>query len=165
MPVSTARARLRAAISEKVVPVLLSKGYQGPSELKGNALVHEYRRSTPQGTHVLEIQFEKYQRPRFAINLYVEPPGGMESLTRNGGTITTGRLKARPGATTRSWFRADRSWWEQMILRHSDTVENEAVELCLSLLPEVEAWWSSQRASPHITSWPVKYVAQQTAGI
>src|SRR5881296_171896 len=106
MPMATARARLRAALSEKLVPVLLSNGYRGPSELKGNALVHEYRRSTSQGTQVLEIQFEKYQLPRFVINLYVEPPGGMQSLTRNGGKIVSGRLKARPGGTTRSWFRA-----------------------------------------------------------
>jgi hypothetical protein len=165
MPVSTARARLRAVVSEKLVPVLLARGYQGPSELRGNVLVHEYRQATTQGTHVLEIQFEKYQRPRFAINLFVEPPGGMESLTRNGGTIISGRLKARPGATTASWFRADRSWWERVILRRSGTLENEAVELCLSLLPEVEAWWGTQRASPHILSWPVNYVAQQAAGI
>lgn len=152
-------------MSAKVVPVLLSKGYQGPAEVTGNILVHEYRRATAQGTHVLEIQFEKHQRPRFVINLYVEPPGGMESFARSGGTIMSGRLKARSGPTTQSWFRADRSWWERMILRRSDTLENEAVELCLSLLPEVESWWSSQSPSPHISSWPVNYVAQQAAGI
>ncbi len=165
MPVTTARARLRAALSEGVVPALLSKGYRGPAELKGNALVHEYRRSTPQGTQVLEIQFEKYQLPRFVINLYVEPPGGMQTLKKTGGTIVSGRLKARPGATTRSWFRADRSWWERVVLRRGDTLEIEAVQLCLSLLPEVEAWWDTRNASPHISSWPVNYVAQNAAGI
>jgi len=165
MPVTTARAKLRAELSQRLVPVLLSKGDCGPSELKGNALVHEYQRSTAQGTQVLAIQFEKHQLPRFVINVYVEPPGGIQSLAQNGGTIISGRLKARPGATTRSWFRADRSWWQRMVLRRRDTLEKEAVELCLSLLPEVEAWWTSQTASPHISSWPVSYVSQSAAGI
>jgi hypothetical protein len=44
-----------------------------------------------------------------------------------------------------------------MILGRRDTLENEAVDLCLSLLPEMEAWWSTQRSSSHISSWPVKY--------
>jgi hypothetical protein len=145
--------------------VLLSKGYRGPSELKGNALVHEYKRSTAQGTQVLEIQFEKYQLPRFVVNLYVEPTSGIQSLTQSGGTIISGRLKARSGATTRSWFRADRSWWERTVFRRRGTLEKEAVELCLSLLPEVDAWWTSQTASPHISSLPVSYVSQSAAGI
>jgi len=164
MPVTTARARLRAALSEQLVPVLLAKGFRGPSELKGNSLLHEYRRVTPQGTHVLTIQFEKYQRPRFVLGFYVEPPEGMKNLMRSGGTIIAAQLRTRPGATTHAWFRADRSWWERVILRRSDTLENEAVQLCLSLLPEVEAWLSTGNTTPRISSWPVTYVAQ-TAGI
>src|SRR5882672_11398081 len=165
MPVTTARAKLRAELSQRLIPVLLFSGYRGPSELKGNALVHEYRRSAAQGTQVLEIQFEKYQLPRFVFNLHVEPLGGMQILTRDGGTIISGRFKARPGATTRSWFRADRSWWERVVLRRHATLENEAVQLCLSLLPEVEAWWGTHSSSPHISSWPVNYAAQNAAGI
>src|SRR2546422_4803335 len=68
MPVTTVRAKLRASLSKKLVPVLIAKGFRGPSDLKGNSLVHEYRRSTDQGTQVLEIQFEKRQLPRFVIN-------------------------------------------------------------------------------------------------
>jgi len=138
--------------------VLLAGGYRGPSEIKGNALVHEYRRTAPRGTQVLQIQLDKRELPRFIINLYVEPSEGMQAVMRDGGTIISGRLKARAGATSRSWFRADRSWWERVVLRRSDTLENEAVQQCLSLLPEVDAWWDTQSASPHISSWPVNYV-------
>jgi len=165
MPVTTVRAKLRASLSKKLVPVLIAKGFRGPSDLEGNSLFHEYRRSTDQGTQVLEIQFEKRQLPRFVINLYVEPLGGVKALMRKGGTIMSGRLKARMGATTRSWFRADRSWWKAMILGRRGTLENEAVDLCLSLLPEVEGWWATRRSSLHISSSPVNYVAENTAGI
>ena len=160
----TVRAKLRAALSERLVPALLSAGFRGPSTLKGNVLIHEYRRSTRTGTHVLSIQFEKHQLPRFVVNCHVEPPRGINDLMARGGTIMSGRLKAKPGPTTRSWFRADRSWWQREILRRRDTLENDAVDLCLSLLPEVEAWWVTQNASSHISSWPVKYVAQNAAG-
>src|SRR6266853_457837 len=129
MPVTTVRAKLRASLSKKLVPVLIAKGFRGPSDLEGNSLFHEYRRSTDQGTQVLEIQFEKRQLPRFVINLYVEPLGGVKALVRNGGTIMSGRLKARMGATTRSWFRADRSWWDAMILGRRGTIEHEAETL------------------------------------
>ena len=155
---------MRAALSERLVPVLLAKGFGGPAQLKGNNLLHEYRRVTPQGTHVLTVQFEKYQRPRFLLGFYIEPPGGMENLVRNGGTVMAAQLRARPGATTHAWFRADRSWWERVILHRNDTLENEAVQLCLSLLPEVEAWLSTHNTTLHISSCPVTYVAQ-TAGI
>jgi len=99
------------------------------------------------------------------INLYVEPLGGVKALMRKGGIIMSGRLKARMGVTTRSWFRADRSWWEAMIFGRRGTLENEAVDLSLSLLPEVEGWWATQRSSSHISSSPVNYVAENTAGI
>src|SRR2546425_4841439 len=84
MPVTTVRAKLRATLSKKLVPVLIAKGFRGPSDLEGNSLVHEYRRSTDQGTQVLEIQFEKRQLPRFVINLYVEPLGGVKALMVEG---------------------------------------------------------------------------------
>src|SRR5574341_452729 len=161
---TTVRAKLRAALSERLVPALLSAGFRGPSVLQGNALIHEYRRSTNAGTHVLSIQFEKHQLPRFVLNFHVEPPGGINDLMARGGTIMSGRLKAKPGSTTRSWFRADRPWWQRQILRRRDTLENNAVDLCLSLLHEVETWWTTQNASPHISSWPVRYVAQNAAG-
>lgn len=161
---TTARAKLREALSERLVPALLAKGFRGPASLNGNSLVHEYRRSAGALTHVLGIQFAKNQGPRFVVNLHVEPPEGIDSVMARGGTIVAGRLTARPGPTTRAWFRADRSWWERTILRRQDTLENEAADLCASLLPEVEAWWAAQKDSAHISSWPVKYAARDAAG-
>ena len=155
-PVTT-RSQLREALSEELVPVLLSAGFTGPSKISGNSLLHEYRRTTANGVHVLTIQLEKNQLPRFLLNLHVEPHEGMERLMAEGGTVVAGCLKARPGPGLRSWFRADRSWWERIVLRRTDTLEREAVRLCLAYLPEVEAWWSSQTPSQHVSSWPVTY--------
>lgn len=153
----TVRSKLRQALSEELVPVLLGCGFAGPPKIVGNSLLHEYRRITESGVHVLSIQLEKNQLPRFVLNLHVEPKEGIERVIAEGGTVISGCLKAKPGPRLNSWFRADRSWWQRVVLRKTDTLEREAVRLCLAYLPEVEAWWNAQAASEHIVSWPVRY--------
>jgi len=160
----TARSKLRQALSEELVPVLLNYGFAGPAKIGGNSLLHDYRRTTERGVHVLSIQLEKNRLPRFIINLHIEPMEGMERIMAEGGTVIAGCLKAKPGPWLRNWFRADRSWWERVILRKTDTVEREAVRLCLACLPEVEAWWDTQAPSQHIMSWPVKYPGTRAMG-
>lgn len=60
----TARSRLRQALSEQLVPVLLDSGFAGPATISGNSLLREYRRTTGTGVQVLTIQLEKNQLPR-----------------------------------------------------------------------------------------------------
>ena len=160
----TARSKLRQALSEELVPVLLNYGFAGPSKIGGNSLSHEYRRTTASGVHVVSIQLEKNQLPRFVLNLHIEPHEGIERVIAEGGTVISGCLKAKPGPWLKSWFRADRSWWQQVVLRKTDTLEREAVRLCLAYLPEVEAWWDTQAPSQHITSWPVRYRGSSVPG-
>ena len=144
-------------MSERLVPALFSRGFEGPRTIAGNALLHQYRRRTPQGTRVITIQLEKHGLPRFLLGLYVEPPEGMEKLIADGGVVISGHLKPGKGASSRSWFRADRSWWKHAIFGKQGTVEGDAVDLCVAMLGEVDAWWSDQVPSAHITVWPVKY--------
>lgn len=154
---STARSRLRAAVTGTLIPALRSLGFEGPASIDGQALLHEYRRASSRGTHVLVIQFEKYKRPRFVLNLHIDPPEGLEQLRAQGGTLVSGRVKAKPGPGLSSWFRADRPWWQRILLQKHDTTENDAVAFCVSLLPEVEAWWTALSPSAHIDAWPVRY--------
>ncbi len=164
MPQQTPRSRLRAALSERLVPALLSRGFEGPRTITGNALLHEYRRRTPQRTHVITVQLEKHGLPRFLLGFYVEPAEGMAKISSDGGVVISGHLKPKPGASSRSWFRADRSWWESVILRKHGTLEREAADSCVSMLGEVDAWWSHQVSSGHISAWPVEYPAPQNTG-
>jgi hypothetical protein len=160
----TARSKLRQALSEELVPVLLNRGFAGPAKIGGNSLLHEYRRTTESGVQVLSIQLEKNQLPRFVLNLHLEPKEGIERVIAEGGTVLAGCLKAKPGPWLRSWLRADRSWWQRVILGKTDTLEREAVRLCLASLPEVEAWWNTQAPSKHIMCWPVRYRGTSTTG-
>jgi hypothetical protein len=160
---ATTRARLIDGLTRDLVPLLLQAGFEGPASIRGNTLLHEYRRRAGNGTHVLTIQLEKRQRPRFLVLLHVEPPEGIEALTDAGGEITTGSLKPRPGPTSRSWFRADPPWWQRVFRATPPARAREAVEECVRLLPEVDAWWTRQTSSPHISSMVVKYAGNARA--
>jgi len=153
----SSRARLRAALSERLVPALLSRGFEGPQTITGNALLHEYRRRTTHGWHVLSVQLEKRGLPRFLLLFHTELLEGLERVIAHGGTVITGRLTPNPGTGSSSWFRADRPWWQRLILRRRDTLETETVERCIAMLKEVDAWWSNPVASDHIRVWPVNY--------
>jgi hypothetical protein len=148
---------------EELVPLLLAAGFEGPRKITGNSLLHEYRRRIPGAVQVLSIQLERNQLPRFLLVFHIEPPEGLARVIADGGTVLTGCLKPKTGAGLKNWFRADRPWW-QTALGRTDTLEREAVRLCVALLPEIEAWWSSQKPSPHIDCWPVEYPGTDTGG-
>ena len=145
----TARKRLREELSTRFVPLLRQRGFEGPARLAGNAVSHDFRRKAATGVQVLSIQFEKYQRPRCVLNLWVEPSEGIEEVLRRGGTVVQGRVTARPGSSTRDWFRADRPLW-QRLLGNTSTREREAVSEVVALLDELDRFWESQAASPHV---------------
>jgi hypothetical protein len=158
MKKQTTRAKLRELLTKRYVPLLFAAGFRGPEKISGNKLFHDFTRKVGEETHHLSIMFEKRQRPRFVIDLDIEPPGGYEPIVTNGGEVIQGRLTPVPERPfTRSWFRADPPWWKRMIFPHTPTRENEAVEECVRLWPEVEAWWAIRSDSKHIKALTVKY--------
>ena len=159
---TTERSELRAAIDGHLLPALRQLGFEGPRVIAGNALLHEFRRSAGRKTHVLTVQFEKHGLPRFILNLAIEPPEGFESVIEGGGKIRQGRVKPRPGPSTRSWFRSDTPLWRRIIGAPSSTAAS-AVAACVALLPEMEAWWQTGAASPHITVLETHFKGGQRA--
>lgn len=153
------RANLRKQITQRLLPELRKLGFEGPTSIDGNQLLHEFRRSRAGGTDVLTIQLEKRGLPRFLVTLYVEPSEGMEAVSAKGSTVIVGSVKPRRGSSTRSWFRADPTFW-QRLLGSSHTREIAATEACIALLPEIESWWAVQQSTNHITAWPVTYAAK-----
>lgn len=155
----TTRKILREQLTQQFIPALQLRGFVGLNAISGNQIVHEFRRSTATGTHVLSIQFDKRQRPRFVINLYVEPPDGLDPLIRSGGTLLQGRVCPGRGIGTGAWFRADRPWW-QRFFGITSTREHEAVSDAVAMLDEIEQWWQASQPSRHIGVLPIKYRKQ-----
>ncbi len=157
----TARAALRDELSARLLPELRRLGFEGPARIAGNALVHEFSRRAGDERHVLTLQLEKRGLPRFVIRVSVEPPQGFEALTVQGGTVVSGFVRAKSGGSTRSWFRADPSWRERLLGR-GGSGHVEAVNRCLELLPEIEAWWTHRKASAHIAVYDVVFPGNST---
>lgn len=150
------RAALRDELSARLLPELQRLGFEGPARIAGNGLAHEFSRRASDERHVLMLQLEKRGLPRFAIRVCVEPPQGFEALTAQGGTLVSGFVRSKPGGSTRSWFRADPSWRERLFGRGGSR-HVEAVNRCLELLPEIEAWWAHRKASAHIAVYDVVF--------
>lgn len=155
-PHMTLRKELRNQLTERFIPELSRIGFVGPNKISGNGIIHEFKRTNSKVTQILDIQFEKYGLARFVINLTISPNEGVETLIENGGTIVAGRVQARPGPSTRHWFRADRPLWGRIFGKTSNRVF-DAVSDALATLEEIEQWWENPSPSRHIIDSNVTY--------
>ncbi len=158
----TLREKVRQQLSDRLLPELRRRGFEGPSKIDGNGLLHEFRRRKGDNTQVFTIQFEKYGLPRFVINVHIEPTAGVRSILTRGRTIVAGRATPKRGRlTTGTWFRAD-----QPILKRlfgSRSREAEAVSEVLAMIEEFEDWWSNPRPTEHIVDMSAIYLGKENA--
>lgn len=150
---ATIRMKLRDELTNRFVPALRELGFDGPNRIAGNSLKHAYRRVVSDGTQCLFISFDKWQRPRFALDFWIEPPDGMEALRQHGGQFVQGRAIPGWGRDTNSWFCADRPLWH-LLFGLTSSREQQAVSSAIGMLPEIEGWWHDHKATKHITVIP-----------
>lgn len=137
---SSIRSKLRAALTRRLVPELRQRGFMGEDAIRGTALVYEYVRSKPDQLERLTLQFDKRLRPRFIVNLQIDPPGGWSDYRRHGGLLIHGRLAPGGGIGTASWFRADYSLLRRL-LGAPASCEDAVVDAVLARLDRIEAWF------------------------
>lgn len=153
----TVRSKLRQELTRRFLPALRSRKFVGPESIVGSALLHEFRRTDGPAVHVLCIQMEKYQRPRFILDLSIESVEGSEAMMPKDGTVAHARVQPRPGSfSTGNWFRADPPWWHVLIGKN-ESLEAEAVSQALAMFEEIETWWWTQTSSAHVASHPVVF--------
>jgi len=146
-------------LSRSLTPRLEAVGFTPPAKpFSRRTLKYEFIRHAARGTQVLEILFSKYRQPTFGVQIYVAPPGGLQALLERGGALLVGGVSSSP----RGWrfsvqpFRAHTTVLQRLRGQSGDRPK-EAVALFLSLVPEVEDWWTHQRATRHITVSTVNY--------
>ena len=127
-------------------------GFCVPSISFFNPLMYDFKFKREHGsvTHVLTVHLDRSGLPRFDLGLTMEPEG-VESLIGDGGSLLQARVQPRKGTTKRAWFRSDTPILQEKVLGKFSSNEADAVASCISLLPEVEAWWDTQAPSEHIT--------------
>jgi hypothetical protein len=151
----TLRSELREAIARRVLPELRGRGFQGPDKISGNATIHAFVRLSASGSEHLSIQFDKYQRPRFVLNVWVEPPEGIRTFIERGGAHLQGRIAPGNRFSTRGWFRGDRPWWQRLVNRNSTRTE-AAIDEVLARLDAIDDWFSSPRDTKTVSTFAIR---------
>ncbi|WP_242112786.1 hypothetical protein [Luteimonas aquatica] len=146
------RAELRNELTAKLLPALRARGFAGADQIGGNRIFHDFRRPHGTATHVIILQLEKLGLPRFMLNLAIEPAGGFSEIIESGGTIVQGRVHP----ISRIRFKESLSLRQRLFGEIYDTPVS-AVDHCLEMLPEIDAWWNDQRASANISVHETRY--------
>ncbi|WP_068829686.1 hypothetical protein [Pseudomonas sp. BMS12] len=148
---------LRQHLKERLQPLLESRGFV--ADQPQHALFWTYRRHDGEQLHILEVQWDKYQRPRFILNYGTVPSAGLSIQDRlvpatelaASWASDAGRLQAGTSASE-SWFRQDRPWWRRL-LGAAPLEPQVPVQQLLACLGELEIYWHSGLLGPHM--WPL----------
>ena len=152
---------LCAELNAVLTPALVSAGYTPPAAPFGRQESrYEFKRPGIAGTHTIAVLFRRDRPPEFSVQLWVEPVSGLQELQAKGGRLIVGTLsRTRPiwpiGVQA---FGSGPSRLTALFGRTAPSAQR-AVGLAIALLPEVEAWWPSQRTSGHIIAGTVQYVS------
>ncbi|WP_202845212.1 hypothetical protein [Luteimonas saliphila] len=117
-----------------------------------------FRRIVAGSLHVFDVQWDKYDRPRFVVNFGICPASGLHLSGKDvppdqvlaGWTPRGGRLQPRPGASEASWFRQDRPLLARLFLGAALRPAPEVVAQPTRLFPELEAYWSTGTVGKHV---------------
>ena len=122
--------------------------------------------------HVCDIQWDKYDRPRFVLSFgkaraagevdVIDKPIMPEDILQSH-VPTWGRLTPRPGRMTGSWFRQDRPLIERLVAWSRLRPPEEVISQLMTLFAEVEEFWRSGTIGPHMGLLPsLNRLVQQT---
>lgn len=165
------RAYLREELSKRFLPYLQSLGFepaQDSAQMDGRSIFPfgTFVRKHGNTSDVVEIQFDKYLRPRFIINFRKRPPAiipdgqpigrrnaRLPKLTEYGAEkfrwAESFRLTPRPESAR--WF-AMRTFFG---LRSPETSSKEVVDRLMNLFSQVENWFKDGTVGEHIEALPI----------
>jgi hypothetical protein len=163
---SNARKLLIGALREGLVPVLLQNGF---TQIPLHRISPEMERVFPFGYmrrvkgsrhESVEIQLDKYGRPKFVLNCGVVPPEGVDlpwaHLERDKASASdlpeAYRLHSCKGCMR--WFSPPWFAWP----RDLESRTRKAVAQATSLYPEIDSWFASGKVGPHMRrfGYPIK---------
>lgn len=147
---------LRQEIKRVFIPYVKDLGFE-MDQTNAPAFL-EFRRLKGDVVHIFDLQWDKYHRPRFVINFGSCPAQGMDINGRHfpfqkvcaGWTPDRGRLQPGKGGTTSSWFRQDKPFIFRFFSPDSMYSPAEVVGLLLNHFLELETYWTTGVAGPHL---------------
>jgi hypothetical protein len=146
------------------VPLLESRGFS--VDMSDAPLFVRFRRTAGGLVHLLEVQWDKYGRRRFAINVGKCPVAGLRvrgelfpvEKVSVGWLEELGRLRPGRGRSTwravvmgADWFSQDTPLLQRWFGREKLRAPDDVVRGLVSLLPELEAYLVSGAVGEHLT--------------
>lgn len=146
---------LRREVKCVFVPLALGRGFL--LDQKGAPTFWNFRRTAGSEVHLFDVQWEKYGRPRFAINFGKCPVDGLSFRGKHfppeqilPGWVPGGRLQPKNGALTSSWFRQDKPLLSRLFTSTKLHEPSQVVSNLVALFPELEAYWAGGVIGPHL---------------
>lgn len=148
---------LRRELKRRFLPLLTNAGFELDESNAPQLL--RLRRIDTKEAQILEIQWDKYGRPRFVLNFARCPSSGVQLRERHfavdaavfaGRMKSGGRLQPRRGAGARSWFRQDKPLIARLFSREKLYSVDAIVDEALRLYPQIEAYWRDGQIGPHL---------------
>lgn len=147
---------LRRELKQRFFPQLERMGFSVDNSSAPNTT--RFRRTVGASVQILEVQWEKYGKPRFVINFGTCPAEGLRvrgetfpaDKVMAGWLEESGRLQARRGHSTAKWFSQDVPWWRRLFAFRDLTPPARVVDDLLAAFPEVEAYWERGVVGPHV---------------
>ena len=149
---------LRKAVRSRLVPALIAEDFV---PLPDADRTLRFQRPQGDSVHVLEVQWDHRDHPRYVVNYATCPADGLRIGDRHvpadavfaGWLPDSGRLQPRPGPTSTSWFRSDLAWPLRLLGRRP-LAPDRVIDATVALLPELWRYWREGRPGPHMHACP-----------
>ena len=146
---------LRRELKDRFYPFLGTRGFKRD---RGSPMWQSFRKATEDDLFLLDIQWDKYHRPRFVINFGQCPAAGVQFRGKHIGpdevmpsqASRRGRLQPGRGGSTRSWFCQDRSLIARILRFPRPRPAADVVDQLITLYSELERFWETGEKSKHV---------------
>jgi hypothetical protein len=140
----TGLRRLRTLIASRFSEFVADWGFE---KERGGEMDFRFRRKSPQRHDLIEVQFDKYLRPRFILNFGSVPTEGLiDAYGRHidaddvgiAHLVERGRLNASPKFLMEHWFGLG-----GLTIGPVERAAEGQVEKLIKLFPQVERWFAT----------------------
>jgi hypothetical protein len=139
--------RIRALVGSRFAELVKSRGFE---RRRGSVRLYRFRRKSAERHDLLEVQFDRYMRPRFIVNFgTVSSDGLVDGYGRNLAADdvqivhlpVSGRLNACPRLLLEYWFGV--GW---VTIGSAERAAELQIDKLTRLFPHVEHWFATGRA-------------------
>lgn len=125
---------------------------------KTSSMFVPFRRVRGNKVEVFDVQWDKYNKPRFVLNFGEAPLTGNEIRGKHISAedlvacdcSPNGRLQRWRGGSLRTWFQMRKPLFETIMTFSFNYTPEEVVSQVTTAFSELENWWESKKEGSHV---------------